>query len=276
MNSFQIIQPSMLLAPYVKQYWFLTMKNVEQISQRLVPFGCTALSFYRSNRTYSLFEEDYLPQSHLYGVATDYMDITFSGDIDLICVIFQPMGAKAFFKMPLSELSSSYVSLDDLGDSELRHLECQLNESSDDWVCIGMIEQFLFQRLYRLNQYNQRRINAVIHSINNGESNVSRLAESVCLGYKQFKRIFTETIGVNPKDYMKINRFQKLHCLLQQHTDKTIEQLADEFGYYDKSHLIKELREFSGFTPTELQETCDVVYSDYHALFRSAFVDLSE
>ncbi|MFV0588875.1 DUF6597 domain-containing transcriptional factor, partial [Bacteroides reticulotermitis] len=51
MDRFKVIQPSVLLAPYVKQYWFLRMEEVVQSSQRLVPFGCMALSFHRGNRT---------------------------------------------------------------------------------------------------------------------------------------------------------------------------------------------------------------------------------
>lgn len=274
MNKFQVIQPSLLLAPYVKQYWFLTMENVEYNSQRLVPFGCSALSFYRGHRTYSLFEDDYLPQSHLYGIATDFVDISFSGDIDFICVIFQPTGTKVFFNIPLVELNGSYVSLDSLNDKELLQLEKRLNDTTDDLACVGLIEQFLFNRIYKLDQHKEKRVGAAINLIYQGETDINRLAETTCLSYKQFKRVFVEHVGTNPKEYLQITRFQKLYHLLQQHSDKTLEQLSDECGYYDKSHLIKELKEFSGFTPSELNKLCDSTYSDYHFLFRSAFIDL--
>lgn len=274
MNKFQVVQPSMLLAPYVKQFWFLSMKNAEYNSQRLVPFGYPALSFYRGHRTYSLFEDDYLPQSHLYGIATGYIDISFSGNIDLICVIFQPTGVKAFFNIPLKELNKSYVSLDSLNDKELDELEGKLNDTTDNLACVGLIEQFLFDRIYKLDQYNEKRISTVINSIYRGETDIIRLAETACLGYKQFKRVFLENVGINPKEYLQITRFQKLYHLLQQHPDKTLDQLSDECGYYDKSHLIKELKEFSGFTPYGLKEVCDPIYSNYHSLFRSAFIDL--
>jgi len=274
MNKFQAIQPSVLLAPYIKQYWFVTMENVVRGSQRLVPFGCTALSFYRGDRTYSVTEDKYLPQSIFHGMTTKYADIVFSGYINFICVVFQPAGAKAFFKMPIGDLNNNYVSLDELRDQGLQELEKQLNDTTDNWECTKLIEQFLFHRIYQLDKYKDKRVNVVMKSIGNGETDINRLAETACLGYKQFKRIFTDNIGTNPKDFLQIMRFQKLHHLLQQHSDMTITQLADKCGYYDKSHLIKELKEFSGFTPTELHAACDPIYSEYHALFRSAFVDL--
>lgn len=51
MNKFKVIQPSVLLAPYVKQYWFLRMEDVVRSSQRLVPLGgviCLCLFAFQS------------------------------------------------------------------------------------------------------------------------------------------------------------------------------------------------------------------------------------
>lgn len=273
MNKFQVIQPSALLAPYVKQYWFLRMENAIQCLQRLVPFGCAALSFYRAYRTYSLQQDDYLPQSFFHGIATNYTDITFSGQIDFICIVFQPQGGNVFFRMPLNDIS--FVPVDTLNDAELYSLGQQLYDNGDNQKCVQLIEQFLLRRIHKLGKYNDKRIDSVINSIRNGETDINRLAENACLSYKQFNRIFTENIGAKPKEFLKITRFQKLHGLLQQHTGLSVDQLAYECGYYDKSHLIRDLKEFTGFTPANLIKACDSVYSGYHALFRSAFVDLS-
>jgi len=274
MDKFQVIQPSELLLPYIKQYWFLTMENVVQVLQRLVPLGCIALTFHRRNRTYSSLEKDYLPQSYISGITTHYSDLYLSGNIDFICIVFQPAGAKAFFKLPLNELNNRDVSLAEFNDSGLLELEKQLFDTVDNLLSIKLIEQFLYRRICQLDNHDDKRINAVLNSIHNGKVDVDRLAQTACLGYKQFKRIFSRDIGINPKDFLQIKRFQTLHSLLQQHSDMTVAQLAYECGYYDKSHLIKELKDFSGFTPTELLAACDPVYSNYHAFFRSAFIDI--
>jgi len=274
MDKFQIIQPSALLAPYVKQYWFLTRESSVKSSQRLVPFGCTALTFHRGNLTYSSLDQAYLPQTHLYGVTKTHTDLVFSGYINFLCIIFQPAGARLFFTFPLNELNSSYLPVDLLNDPELNKLEQQVYETQDNLQCVNFIEQFLLRRMYRFNPYNDERINTAINTIYKGEANVDNLASTVCLGYKQFKRVFTEHIGINPKDFLQIVRFQRLHHLLQKHTPMPVSELAYECGYYDKSHLIKELKQLSGFTPTELTKACDSVYSTYHALFRSAFINL--
>jgi len=274
MDKFQVIRPSGLLAPYVKQYWFVTMENVVRGCQRLVPFGYPTLGFYRRPGSYSSLQNDYLPAAHLYGITTNHTNLIFSGNIDFICIVFQPASTGAFFNMPLNEPDNTYISIDSLHDPGWEELGRQLNDIADNLTCVGLIEQFLCRRIRDFNQYNNKRLRAVINSIEKGEADVNRLAETACLGYKQFKRIFRENIGINPKKFIQIVRFQRFHRFLQLRTNKSLTQLAYECGYCDKSHLIKEVKNLSGFTPTRLFEACDSVYSDYHALFRSAFVDL--
>lgn len=274
MNNFQVIQPSVLLAPYVKQYWFLTKDNVEKSFQRLVPFGCLSLGFHRGYCTYSSVDNDYLPQFHLYGISKISTDITFEGNLDFVCIVFQPEGAGLFFDIPLNKFTNKCLAIDTLGDRKLCELAKQLNDITDNLKCVHLIEQFLVRRIYRADGYDVKRIETVMHSIRKGETDISELAQTACVGYKQFKRIFSERVGINPKIFLQINRFQRLHRLLQQHSEMSVSQLACECNYYDKSHLLKDLKTLSGFTPIELREACNNVYSDYHSLFRSAFVDL--
>lgn len=47
MEKIQVIQPTKLLAPYIKQYWFLRIDDVKQGFQRSIPAGCAALVFHK-------------------------------------------------------------------------------------------------------------------------------------------------------------------------------------------------------------------------------------
>lgn len=104
----------------------------------------------------------------------------------------------------------------------------------------------------------------VIRKINErkGEVRISDLSEAAHLSYKQFKRVFTEYIGVNPKDFLRIVRFQHALFVLQSSPDMNFSQLAYECGYYDQPHLINEFKIFTGYTPKEYQAIC-TPYSDY-------------
>ena len=53
MEKIQVIQPTKLLAPYIKQYWFLRIDDVKQGFQRSIPAGCVALVFHKGNKIIS-------------------------------------------------------------------------------------------------------------------------------------------------------------------------------------------------------------------------------
>ena len=271
MDKFQVIPPSVLLAPYVRQYWFLSMENVEQGTQRLIPFGCVSLIFHRVQESDSLIN-GMLPESCLFGQSTAYLNLVYSGTIHFISVVFQPAGASAFFKTPLKELYNQHISIRALEDPPLAELEKRLMDISDNERCVRLIEEFLLKRMGQLEENKYKRWGAVMESIHRRPSDIPTLAQTACLSYKQFKRVFKDYIGINPKDFLRISRFQKASHQLQIQAQTTLTQIADECGYYDISHLIKEFKEFSGYTPGEFLSVCGP-YSGYHALFRSAFMD---
>jgi len=271
MDQFQIIQPSVLLVPFVKQYWFLRVDSVAQGSQRAIPSGSMGLVFNRGDRICSSLEKDFQLRSHLFGQSATFVDIHFQ-KLDLILVVFQPIGAKAFFSMPMNELSGQSIALDALSDPHIMELEGRLMDIADNQTCAHLIEQFLLKRLYQFEEYNYKRLTSVISAINYRENNVSALAHEACLSQKQFKRIFTDYVGLNPKEFLQIARFTKTTHTLQTQPKMSLNELAYKYGYYDRSHLIKDFRAFSGYTPTEFLANCDP-YSDYKSLFQSFFID---
>ncbi len=262
MDSFQIIQPSALLAPYVKHYWFLTANTTSQACERVIPNGLIGLMFHRGERLFSSSDNQWQPRAFISGQGTGYTDLLYSGNIDLICIVFQPVGAKAFFNIPLIELSEQNVAVDDLNDQQLTELRKRLFDVVDIKTCVFLIEQFLFKRLCSLAAHNLKRINAALQAIYGGQHNMDVLAQTACLSYKQFKRVFAEYVGANPKDYLRVVRFQKALYILQTQPETSFTHLAYECGYYDQPHLIKEFKAFSGYTPTEYLAIC-APYSDY-------------
>ena len=262
MDSFQIIQPSPLLSPYVKHYWLMTVNSEVQASERVIPTGMMCLMFHRGERIFSSADDQWQPRAFLSGQDAVYTDLSYCGNIDMISVEFRPAGAKAFFKMPMLELYEQTVALDTLNDFQLTELEKRLSDAANPETCVFLIESFLYKRLYQSNEYNLKRINAVMQSIYHGQQNIDMLAQAACLEYKQFKRIFADYIGANPKDYLRIVRFQKALHILQTQPKTGLTQLAYECGYYDQSHFIKDFKQFSGYTPTEYLTVCDP-HSDF-------------
>lgn len=272
MVQFQIIEPSMPLSPYVQQYWFLAVDNVGYSSQRYIPSGYTMLAFHRGNKIYSTLHKEIQPRSSLCGTSTLYTDIVYSGNLNLIAVLFQPVAARIFFGIPMNELRDRNIDIELVGDTALIDLGQKLMETEDNNQCVYLIEHYLLSKLCSLASDRYERMNMVIQSINKGQQNIMDLSQIACLGYKQFKRVFTEYTGLNPKEFLQIVRFRQTLYNLHADSQARLSQLACDWGYCDKSHLIKDFKAYTGYTPKEFLSICDP-YSEYLSLFNSVFIN---
>ncbi|MBP1615538.1 MAG: transcriptional activator FtrA [Bacteroidetes bacterium] len=267
MEIFKVIKPSPTLAPYIKYYWILRINAATPVTERVLPVGCVHLTFHKGKQLFSPTENSMQPRAFICGQASSFFDVISTGNIEMISVVFQPYAAKAFFPMPISDFHGKNVSIDELGSNELADLEKQITDNSDDTRCIELIESFLIKKLYLFPEYNLKRIKATVQEINlQAQVSTPQLSDIACLSSKQFNRIFTDYIGATPKEFVRIIRMQRALYTLQTNFNENFAQLACECGYYDQSHLIKEFKTFSGYTPSEYLSVC-APYSDYFSTF---------
>ena len=79
---------------------------------------------------------------------------------------------------------------------------------------------------------------------------VAGVAKRAEVSQKKLIRLFRETVGMTPKLYLRVTRFQRVIADL--HRRRTIGwgDVVEQHGYYYQSHFIRDFREFSGFSPT--------------------------
>ncbi len=273
MEEFRVIRPSSALAPYVKNYWLLKTaggagdggsadgESVASIA-RTVPTGMMNLIFHRGRQLLAVHENALHPRAFLCGQERTFADLRYDGQVDMISVVFRPAGVRAFFDLPMGLAQGLRLSAGDLEDSELATLENSLTSTSDDRICILLIERFLFGRLRTLAEHNLRRIETAIGLIDSGEGNVGVLAVAACLSNKQFDRVFSEYVGAHPKEFSRTIRFQRALHKLETTPGIGWAALAADCGYFDQSHMIRDFRALSGYTPGEYLAVCPP-HSDY-------------
>ncbi len=241
MDSIEVIQPSTELSPYIKNYWFLKAKTVNQV-QSIIPTGNINLYFHRGNQLLLESSNSFLPNIFICGQSTTYSNVIQSGITDMICVVFQPSAARMFFKEPMSELKGQSVDLDLLTNSGISELGKRLQGTFDNRVCVSLIESFLEKEYLYSKEYNLKKVTAIVNAVDVGNVNIENLTTISCLSYKQFKRIFAEYVGLNPKEFMRIVRFQRVLHVLQTTPNINFTELTYICEYYDQSHLINEPR----------------------------------
>ncbi len=269
MTQFYTASPSEILARYVKRYWAMDHAGHagDETAQRIVPSGLTELVFYFGTPPgisggHHHFEDSVL----LSGQQTDPYDLNVSGALSLFSVYFRPEGVRAFFDIPCDELADRHFPLRFLLKNETGELEGRLYDAATFRERVDLIESFLIGRLKRMdNHYVLKRLSQSVSLIGeyNGQVGVDRLAAEACLSRKQYERSFMHHLGISPKQFSRTVRFQYALAQKGMHPTMSLTSLAHDCGYYDQSHMIREFRALSGFTPSEFFSE-GVPYSDFY------------
>lgn len=83
----------------------------------------------------------------LSAVESGYSDVTSTGDIEMIVVVFQPHAAKIFFRMPVTLLHDKNVAVADIENLALRDLARRVEDSENHDTCIELIEDYFYKCL---------------------------------------------------------------------------------------------------------------------------------
>lgn len=168
------------------------------------------------------------------------------------CCCVSTLCGKIVFPTAIIPFQGENIAIEDVEDRELTELAHKVADTENNIRCINLIEQFLLHRLIVCSDYNIDRLSVVIQDINlNPYLDVCKLANTACLSTKQFTRIFTEYIGTSPKEFLRIIRVQRALFLLQQNPQCNFAQVAYSCGFSDQSHMIREFKLFTGYTPLE-------------------------
>jgi AraC-like DNA-binding protein len=92
-------------------------------------------------------------------------------------------------------------------------------------------------------------VSSIIH--NPTAQRLYQLSSEIGYSQKHFIDLFRRQVGVSPKQYLRIMRFQKAIGAIENNKSVRWSQIARESGYYDQGHFIHDFKHFSGFTPNE-------------------------
>ena len=264
-----ISQPSERLKPYVKQYWALEcdLKRGEQYTQRIIPSGLPELILYLDRKPKLLTKNRLLEENFLLnGQQNDYYDILITENLSIFSISFQPQGLSQFFSLPLSELFNNDVPLRYINKKLYAELEARLSNPTSFQEKIDIVEECLCKLLIdNKKRFEFKRINNTIEWIRKTKGNIEieELASKACLSRKQFERIFSEYIGISPKQYLRVIRLQASVYLKSKNEEMSLTELAYENGYFDQSHFINDFKSMTGLTPKQFFDDCELPISDF-------------
>jgi len=248
------LTPHKLLQPFIYKMWVLegTYRAAECDLMRMSPNGTVKLILmYKGGLkgTNNTMTRGF-PESNLIviGQMTNSTIVETLGDTGSIGIEFYPWIFR-LFNFPLSEMTNSYFSGDEIFGPAGSRLHSQIGEIPTIEGKIAVIENFLLQRLYSSSSEDRTMDYALQQIVSkHGLLIIKDLYTDIGYSKRHFDRKFKSYAGISPKELATIKRFHTVYERGWQVDFKQIEEL-NEF-YYDQSHFIKEFRKFTGTSPT--------------------------
>lgn len=102
----------------------------------------------------------------------------------------------------------------------------------------------------------------------NKKHSLDSLCRRACMSRSAFTKNFKAVTGMTSKEFLLSERLQRTYSLLV-FSDKTIDEIAREVGFYDSSYLNNAFREKYGETPTQYRQKHRAEAQRGDAVFRS-------
>ena len=195
-------------------------------------------------------------QVKLIGPRSRYLDINRAGRVSTAIGRFSYGFLAKTLPFPISDLRDHSLNAGDLAnlvglDKErlTRALEHEAPETCRDQV---------FRLLTPLNTDKERHKHSLcnaglklMRSRQEKAITVKRIAETLGISSRYFRTVFAETMGLSPKRFMKIRRFECAMRLMEHGSGNSLTQIGNECGYFDQSHMIEDFHDLIGSAPGE-------------------------
>ena len=194
-----------------------------------------------------------IPTSFVYGKRTRPTQTFARGPFEVTGVVFKPQALGMLLHIHPVELNNGPVGLNEFSRDNIGE---QLLNARSQHERVVRVSEFLHAHVDAarpedvLVTESLRLIHHGIRSIR-----VPQLLKCLDLSERQFERRFVRAVGISPHHYIRIARFQEAVRLMKTKQFERLSDIAYDLNYADQSHLIKNIREFSGYTPTTLAQT---------------------
>jgi len=244
--------------------------------ERVVPTGHTFVIFELDGFTRHTYDNETLvpvadfQHCWISGVHRNHLSISAHQDSEMFVIQFKPHGARPFLHRSLHELSDRVVGANTLPQLDLLTLRNRIADATSVAEKFDEADAWLAKR-YRSELAAPGEFVALVEKLQSQPAvKLNDAAQTVGSSQKHLIHQFKKYVGITPKQYQRILRFNDVFAQMQGDQFVSWSDIAYRCGYSDQSHFIREFKTFSGFNPESfLKEEFDDDAENFFPLDRN-------
>jgi AraC-like DNA-binding protein len=248
------------LADEVENFWFMRGVGPADMpdGHRILPDGRMEFVFqlgdpFRERRPDGTWRLQ--PHLLLIGQMERRVDVKPGGPIHTVGIHFRPAGAAAFVPGELGRFRNRIVPLAPALGEDLAPFVARLRRAKNAERSTDLLEGFL--RARRRDGDPAMATAAARLADGAGPLDLGGLARRFRISDRQFRRRFEAAVGLGPKRFARLVRFQRVFDQERAHDARAWSRVALDCGYYDQAHFNRDFRAFSGVRPRDIVEDAD-------------------
>ena len=252
----RVHRPAPPLAEYVACLWLQEGCSHAPIRERALPTGTAELVFDLRAERLAVYERGDLtrprsfPGAIICGPHSELFAIDRAADEAILGVHFKPGGLAPFLRYPATAFRNTHVALEQLWGGRAGTLRERLRAAPTPEEKFRLLEAALLVEVgppmrhpavaFALREFRRQPDTPTIAAVRG----------QLGLSARRFGALFAAEVGLTPKRFCRIRRFQRLIRHLEAGHPGDWASLALSCGYYDQAHFLRDFRAFSGLTPT--------------------------
>ncbi len=247
--SFDIRVPGPPLSQYVAMLWHCEGYVAPHAFERVLPSGTVQLLMPLTDEPLRAYDHRNIGRYESYrgplvcGARSEFAVVDAASQRSMMGVQFKAGGAFPLLGFPAGELHNQHVSLDAAWGKRADELHDQLLHARSAKARFQILEERLLQRLYGAAEqpaavkYALAAFDRAPH-----DQAIGEVCETVGLSARRFIEVFADHVGMTPKLYCRVRRFQAVLSLIGGQADVDWAQVALACGYFDQAHFNRDFR----------------------------------
>jgi AraC-like DNA-binding protein len=249
-----IRRPHIALRPFIKSIWISDQARPHLLSlkENALPDGFMHLVIRLTDVPIRIADAVH-PGGHSYGYGViggaraGFYTRELSGPTRAIGATLLPGAARGLFGTSALEFANRHTSLSDVWGAQVDALRQRLLEIHSPDAQLELFEAYLLTKSPQVKGMHP----AVAQALANTQmvSDVGSWVSNSGFSHRRFIELFGHDVGLTPKRFARVIRFQRMLKLLSKNPTASWAYLACDAGYSDQAHFNREFREFAGLTP---------------------------
>ncbi len=243
-----ILPDSPLLRPVIHSYALLT-GDAAAASKALPPRAGAVLSVTISGAR--RVDGARAPDAAVFGIRENAALLEMEDSrVDRIHVQFSPCGLASVTEVPASHIANQVIAARELFPAEMiERLEAGLRAARAPERRRAVLDWF-FLSLLRQPGTPQLEVQAATEALcADPLQGLDAFFSGLSVGVRQAERLFAKMVGVSPRSFLRIARFERARQEMASHHGRGLAEIGLDAGYYDQPHFSREFRRLSSMTP---------------------------